>query len=158
MLSIRLREELRERLGGTYSASASPSVSFYPRQTYSVKVSFSCEPSRVAELKKAAYAVIEQLRAEPLAKSYTTKVAAQQLREQEVQQRDNGYWEVVLRSNRDRQETPSALALYWSLPNKLNPEFIRLAAKRYRRNRIELVMLPHRRMRNNRVRCYRSSG
>ena len=144
VLSIRLREELRERLGGTYSASASPSVSFYPRQTYSIKVSFSCEPSRVAELKEAAYAVIEQLRAEPLAKSYTTKVAAQQLREQEVQQRDNGYWEVALRSNRDRQEAPTALALYWSLPNKLSPEFTRLAAKRYLKpgNRIELVMLP----------------
>ena len=34
VLSIRLREELRERLGGTYSAGASPSVAFYPRQTF----------------------------------------------------------------------------------------------------------------------------
>ena len=56
------------------------------------------------------------MRKEPLAESYTAKVAVQ-LREQEVQRQDNGYWEGALRSNRDRREAPSALALYWVFQN-----------------------------------------
>ena len=47
MLQERLREAIREELGGTYSISVSPSAQKIPRPEYLLSVQFGCDPQRV---------------------------------------------------------------------------------------------------------------
>ncbi|MBV71505.1 MAG: hypothetical protein CMH52_09145 [Myxococcales bacterium] len=144
VLSMQLREKLREDLGGTYSASASASVSSDPADVYSITIRFSCDPERVVELKKAAYSVIDRFISQPVASVYTDKVSAQQAREDEVNKRQNSYWENVIQSNRSRGEPVSALVEYWGLKNELSPKWVHQAARKYlnRDRRIDMVLLP----------------
>ena len=64
VLEIRLRESLREDLGGTYSVSASAGYSKIPREEYTVTIAFGCSPDRTDELIKSVFKEIEQLKTE----------------------------------------------------------------------------------------------
>ncbi|MEE2755226.1 MAG: insulinase family protein [Myxococcota bacterium] len=144
VLSIQLREKLREELGGTYSASASASVSTDPAHVYSLTIRFSCDPKRIDELKAAAYGVLDRVIARPVPSIYTDKVSAQQAREDEVNKRQNSYWENVIQSNRSRREPVSALVEYWGLNKELSPDWVHQAARKYlnRERRIDMVLVP----------------
>ena len=61
-LEIRLRESLREDLGGTYSVSASAGYSKIPREEYTINIAFGCSPDRTEELVKGVFKEIEQLK------------------------------------------------------------------------------------------------
>ena len=54
-LRIRLREVLREDMGGVYGVSAAGSISRRPRQSTRFTVSFGCAPDNVDKLKKAVF-------------------------------------------------------------------------------------------------------
>ena len=64
VLSIKLREELREELGGVYSVNAQPAIRELPEPTYQISVSFGCDPDRVSELIEAVMGQVEVLRTE----------------------------------------------------------------------------------------------
>ena len=131
VLQMRLREVLREEKGGTYSAGASVRLQHHPVQTYGVDINFSCEPARVQELTDATWRIIRDLKDAPVEAGYAQKVAAQQAREDELEKRDNGYWQGVLVSNLRRGETPEDLLTYWALHKTLTPAVIHDAAKRF---------------------------
>ncbi|MYB77320.1 MAG: insulinase family protein [Chloroflexi bacterium] len=50
ILQIRLREEIREELGGTYGVSVSASTSSIPDSEYQIYAYFGSDPDRVEEL------------------------------------------------------------------------------------------------------------
>jgi len=131
VLQMRLREVLREEKGGTYSAGASVRLQHHPVQTYGIDINFSCEPARVQELTDATWRIIRSLKDAPVDAGYAEKVAAQQAREDELEKRDNGYWQGVLVSNIRRGEPPEDLLTYWSLHKALTPAVIHDAAKRF---------------------------
>ena len=144
MLSTRLREVLREELGGTYSASANVHLSFHPANEYAVKVRFSCDPKRAEELSKAAWTIIDSLKSEPVESSYTIKLSAQQRKAKEVEKKQNAYWQNVLVGNRRRGEKTADLVGYWTLHETLTPTLIREAAQRYlnAESQIQITLLP----------------
>ena len=53
VLHIRLRDLLREEMGGVYTVSVNGSLARRPRQEYSINVSFGCAPENVDKLVKA---------------------------------------------------------------------------------------------------------
>jgi len=59
VLQTRLRNKIREDLGGTYSISASPSFDRIPEPAYSVSISFGTDPDRVEELINVIFQEIE---------------------------------------------------------------------------------------------------
>jgi len=59
ILENRLREILREDLGGTYSVGVSPTYEKYPRAEYTVDISFGCAPDRTDALVKRVFDEIE---------------------------------------------------------------------------------------------------
>jgi zinc protease len=131
LLEMRLREVLREEKGGTYSVNVSPYMQHHPVQTYGVDINFSCEPARVQELTDATWRIVRLLKAGPVAASYAQKISAQQAREDEVNKRNNQYWEGVLVSNLRRGETSADLLKYWSLHKTLSPTILHDAAQRF---------------------------
>lgn len=63
ILETRLRERLREALGGTYGVQVDASASRAPVARYSLTIDFGCDPQRTEELVKALFAEIEALKA-----------------------------------------------------------------------------------------------
>jgi zinc protease len=59
-LDIRMEDEIREKLGGVYSISASVSVSPVPPSEIVMQVYFACDPKRVQELSAAVVALLNQ--------------------------------------------------------------------------------------------------
>jgi zinc protease len=59
LLQSKLRERVREELGGTYGVGVTPGYTVIPRQEYSFSIQFACDPKRVGELTKVVFDEIE---------------------------------------------------------------------------------------------------
>ena len=144
LLSMRLREVLREREGGTYSVGAQGNVIERPIPEYSITVSFGCDPKRVDELVKLTWDEIKRLKSAPPTGDEVKKISAMQGRTHEVNVKRNDYWLGALGSNATRDEPSSALRLYWSLHEKLTASQLHEAAKRYLKDTpsVQVTLLP----------------
>ncbi len=91
-LSIRLREALREDLGGTYSVSASGYLIRRPRQRYRSEIRFGCAPENVDKLLAAVKAELETIKRQGPAPEIVEKVRVAQRRDLEEGLRNNGWW------------------------------------------------------------------
>jgi len=130
-LSILLREELRERLGGTYSAGARSWVTMFPTETYGITVDFQCDPERLQELRKAAWQILEQVRQAPVDAEFTQRVAEQERRKWETELKKNGYWLSGIAGVRQRGDDPAELARYRTLWEQITPEYVHAAAQQF---------------------------
>jgi zinc protease len=91
-LSIRLREVLREDLGGTYGVRVSADLSRRPVQRGRTDVNFSCSPENATKLTDAVYTEIRSAKQKSVGPDYIDKVKAAQRRSLEEAVRTNGYW------------------------------------------------------------------
>jgi zinc protease len=92
VLSILVREELRESLSGTYAPSVSADWQRLPRPEYSISVSFGSDPKRADELTEAAFRVIRKLKDEGPKPADVAKAKEQERLDYEEQLEQNGYW------------------------------------------------------------------
>ncbi len=92
VLRIRLREVLREDMGGVYGVRVSGRISRDPVQRYSFTVSFGCDPERVDELVAALFEELETLKADGPGDDYVSKVREIQTRKRETDLEKNGFW------------------------------------------------------------------
>ena len=131
LLDIRLRDRLREQLGGTYGASVSGSLSREPRQEYALSVAFGSAPERRDELLRAVFEELERLQREPPTAAELAKVQEIMRRSLETGLEQNGYWLSQLLSY-DRQSLSFAgIAHERQYVDALTPEIISDAARRY---------------------------
>ncbi len=63
ILEQRLRENLRESMGGTYGVDVNADGTKIPDQRYNISINFGCDPTRTEDLVKAAFREIEALKA-----------------------------------------------------------------------------------------------
>ncbi len=92
ILEMRLTDELREALGGTYSVSVSASASTQPRQAQQLAVQFGSSPENVDTLFSAVRRVIADLRTNGPNATELASALEQQRRTLEVSRRENSYW------------------------------------------------------------------
>lgn len=98
VLSIKLREKLREEKSGVYFVSVNPSFQKLPEQQYSITVYFGCNPDRVEELLEDVRTQIEAIQREPVDNTYITKVKEIQTKEREVALKTNRFWLNTMRA------------------------------------------------------------
>jgi zinc protease len=91
-LSIRLREELRENMSGTYGVEVSPSFTRVPKPRSFVDIRFGCAPGNVDALIKATEAIIAKFQADGTPSEVVDKIKATEHRERETQLKTNGFW------------------------------------------------------------------
>jgi zinc protease len=91
VLETRLREALREDLGGTYSVGASAGYAKIPVQSYSVSISFGSNPDRTDELTKAVFREIEALKTSGPTDKQVADAKEGFLRDNETNTKQNGY-------------------------------------------------------------------
>ncbi|HZI29663.1 MAG TPA: insulinase family protein [Gemmatimonadaceae bacterium] len=147
LLEMKLLENLREALGGTYSVSARGSLSKYPKAEYQFEIQFGSAPDKADLLWKTVTAVIDSVKQNGATAAELQKVREQQLRAQEVSLKENGYWVGNIAARLENGEDPRGLATYTKdFIEKLTSEQIRDAARRYldMSRYAKFVLLPER--------------
>lgn len=91
-LRIRLREVLREELGGVYGVRVSSRVSKWPTARATTYFMFNCAPENIDKLKRAALDVVEKVRSVGVSKDIVAKLRASRQRQLETAMKSNGYW------------------------------------------------------------------
>jgi zinc protease len=130
-LSIRLREVLREELGGTYTVGAGGHLIRQPRQLFRSEVHFTCAPENVTKLVDAVKTEIAAAKAKGPAPEYTEKVKIAQSRSLEEALRSNGYWMGELVDHARYGEDPRLILEQKKLIDALDSKGMQEAAKRY---------------------------
>ena len=143
-LEIRLRESLREDLGGTYSVSASAGYSKIPREEYSITISFGCSPDRTEELVKGVFKEIEQMKTTGPTDKQVADVKETFLRDQETNMKQNGYLLSQIAARYQYSEDLTSLFNMADYYNKLDAATIRDAARQYLKtdNFVEVTLFP----------------
>lgn len=92
VLRIRLRETLREDLGGVYGVRVSGGISRRPEEEYTITISFAADPERVDELVAALFSEIDNMKNEGPSEDHITRVQEMRRRERQVAEKQNGFW------------------------------------------------------------------
>jgi zinc protease len=92
VLRIRLREVLREDMGGVYGVSVGAGIEREPTVRRNFRIAFGCDPDNVDKLRTAAYTEIKKIAQEGVTEEYLTKVREQLRREHETDLKENDWW------------------------------------------------------------------
>jgi zinc protease len=146
VLSIRLREVLREDKGGVYGVEVGGFVTRAPHQERDFTISFGCDPARVDELVKATFDEIAAVQRDGIAPEYLEKVKQTFLRERELQLRSNGFWIGWLTSAYTFGDDPALILDPSKMTARMTSDNVKAAAKRYldKRQYFEPILLPAR--------------
>jgi zinc protease len=131
VLSNRLREVLREDMGGVYGARAGGTISRRPRQQYSFSVSFGCSPESVDKLKQTVFEEIKAIQEKGIGAEYITKAKEKRRRAHETDLKENAFWERELVRAYTFGDDPRLIADITSELDKINSDRVRAAAKKY---------------------------
>ncbi|MYA42674.1 MAG: TonB-dependent receptor [Gemmatimonadetes bacterium] len=143
ILQTRLRERLREELGGTYSVGVSGSISYRPDEEYRVGIQFGSDPRRAEELSAAVFDEIERLKDDGPDAEVVDNIREAQRRAKETNLERNAYWLGQLASYEsarlDIREIPS-----YDRIEGWTAEQVRQSANRYLRTDqyMKFVLLP----------------
>ena len=131
VLQTRLREVLREDLGGTYSVGVRPSNDKIPDEEYSISISFGSDPKRVEELTKVIFQEIGKLKTD-VSEDEVNDAREAIFRSTETGLKQNRWLLTQLAFRYRLGEDPGKHLLQWEEPLKLlNPEVIQEAAQEY---------------------------
>jgi zinc protease len=130
VLERRLRDRLREQLGGTYGVAVSGDTYRLYDEHFRVLISFQSAPERMRELTKEMQGILDSLRAHGATAAELAKGARIQQRRLEAQLQDNRFWLAQLELyNRLRLPLDRIVAPYPA--GSLTPDELVQAAARY---------------------------
>lgn len=140
----KLREVMREDLGGTYGVGVWPTPSRYPREEYRLTISFGCDPRRADELVAVAFEQIDSLKTYGLSEKYLTKVKEIQRRERETNLKENRFWLNILKTYDYHHEDLLDILEYDELVDGLSLEAIQATANQYlnTENYVKVTLYP----------------
>ncbi|NNM06332.1 MAG: insulinase family protein, partial [Gemmatimonadetes bacterium] len=143
-LQTKLRERIREELGGTYGVSVGGSNSWRPTGSYTITIRFGSDPMRVEELRQVVFDEIELLQAAGPDPEDLENVKEALRRSRETNLESNAYWAgqiaALYRQGRDFSE-------FWDYEmsiDAITPETVKAAAQRYfdLENYIQVTLFP----------------
>lgn len=143
-LSIRLREILREDLGGVYGVGAGGSLSRVPHQERTFSLQFGCAPDAVDKLVKASFDELAVVSQKGIGADYLEKVKQGFLRERETAMKTNGFWIDWLAASYRFKDDPTIILDPSKVVERMTTANVAAAAKRYLSTKAyyEAVLLP----------------
>ena len=143
MLGIRLRERVREELGGTYSIGVGASGSSLPDQEYLISIIFGSDPARADELFAEVLEEVDWLRAGGEQK-YLDTVKELLRTSRKEQLRVNGFWLSQIQVSVQRGESFTEIVSFDDSLEALTLEQVAAAAQRYLTDDryVRVVLLP----------------
>jgi zinc protease len=144
VLRIKLRERIREDLGGTYGVRIRGLFPHYPKERYRISIEFGSNPERVDELTDEIFTQIDRLIQFGTTETYLQKVKASDLRSYETNLKQNNFWLSNLEFKYFHKEDPMDVLTYPEMVGHLSLENIQEAARKYldRDNYIRVVLYP----------------
>ncbi len=130
MLTTRLRERLREALGGTYFVQVSTRARRLPDEEYLVAIIYGSDPDRVDELVGEVAIEIDWLK-NGGEQSYLDTVKEQLRTSREEQVRDNGFWLDQIVSITQLGDSLEEITTFDKRLDALTLEQVAAAAERY---------------------------
>jgi zinc protease len=130
-LRFRLRQILREDMGGVYGVQVSGSISRRPRQEYRLQIGFGCSPDSVEKLKQAVFDELQTIQRDGVKEEYVHKIRQARRRAHEVDLRDNGFWLRELERAYTYGDDPRLIPEIEPLVAKVSADRIRAAARTY---------------------------
>ena len=130
MLGIRLRERVREELGGTYSIGVNAGGSSLPDAEYLISIIFGSDPSRTEELFGEVLEEVQWLHTGG-EQDYLDKVKELLRTSREEQLRENSFWLNQIRAAVQRGESFTEILGFNELLDTLTLQDIATVAKRY---------------------------
>ena len=146
VLDIKLRELLREDMGGTYGVNISQSSTREPYPNYEVHISFGAAPERLDSLANAVFTVIDRIKADGPAATDLAKVKEAQRRAYELGLRENSFWLSQLLVRTQNDEDLRNVLTYPQLVDSITAERVRDAARTYLKsdNYVRISLTPAR--------------
>lgn len=131
LMSIKLRESLREENSGTYGVSCYGGLMRIPRQEFYVNVSFGCGPENIDRLTKAALKVIDKVQEEGCNEQDLIKIKETFRREREVSLKDNNWWLSTINQYYAMNDAIPTQKEFDEYFNNLKSDDFKAAAKKY---------------------------
>jgi zinc protease len=131
ILRIRLREVLREDMGGVYGVSVGGGIVRRPKEEYGFSIDFGCAPENVEKLEQAVWDEIRTIQTKGVPESYVSKVKELRRRAHETNVKENGYWLRELERAYMFGDDPRLILDFDSMVEKISWERLRAAAKKY---------------------------
>ncbi len=143
MLTIRLRERLREQLGGTYSVGAGARASLLPDPEYRISIGFGSDPARADELLLEVFEELAWLR-DGGEQEYLDTVKELLRTPREEQLRDNGFWLGQIQSSLQQGQDFAGILDFEDRLDALTLEDVVVVAQRYLTDDsyVRVVLLP----------------
>ena len=146
VLRIKLRESMREDMGGVYGVRISGSGSQSPKPRYSITISFNSEPERTKELIEAANAVIAELKKNGPQEVDMQKITEIQRQDLTKNLKENRFWSRQLEYAIENDLDPGKITMENLEKNisELTAKDIQMAVKKYFNydNYFKIVMNP----------------
>jgi zinc protease len=128
VLSIRLREVLREELGGVYGVGAGGGINRRPRQEYTFTVNFGCSPDNVETLKGKVLEEITAIQKDGVKAEYLDKIKESRRRAHQINLKENGFWGGELANAYRYGEDPKKIPEIDKWVNRINSDLLKAAA------------------------------
>ncbi len=144
VMRIKLRERLREDLSGVYYVRLQQRARHYPRERYSLFISYGNNPSRVDELSKEVFAQIDTLQRLGAKQEYLDKVKKIALRSFETGLKKNNFWLNQLQFRYYNKLDPESIMQIDDLARERTLEDVKKAANMFLNPKkyIEVVLMP----------------
>ena len=131
VLQMRLREELREALGSTYSVSASYG-NILPQRGYgTLAIDYGSSPENAVKLADVVISQVKELRAKGPTADEIAKVREQNRQDLETASKQNPYWLSSLQSSHLLGRDPKSILERPARLARVTPESVHAALKRY---------------------------
>ncbi len=144
VLSIRLREVLREDMGGVYGVFSGGGLERRPKERFNFYVGFGCAPANAEKLKKAVFQVMAEVKKKGASDEIITKLKEKRRRSYETDSKEN-YWWVGGLSRHSRYGTDATKLLQNDkLVQRVSSKRVKAAAKKYLKGKtlIDGLLLP----------------
>ena len=145
LLSIKLREQLREEMSGTYGVFAGGNGTHYPKQEYKFYIYFGCAPERVQELTDAAYKEIDSVKTMGCNSVNLNKIKETMKRQREVDLKTNNFWlRALVQFYQDGEDPKESLDFYTKYLDSLTGDDFKRIATQYLNmsNYAKFVLMP----------------
>ena len=143
-LRIRLRETLREDMGGVYGVGVWGWISRQPTERYHFGITFGCAPENVDKLIAAVFEEIKAIQKGGVADSYIEKIKNGQTRQRETALKQNRFWQRQLSFHYEHKLDPKSILEYAKLVDSVSSRRIKNAAREYlnRKRYVQGILYP----------------
>jgi len=131
VLQIRLREVLREDMGGVYGVRSWISLWREPIMRREATISFGCDPANVEKLHDAALGVLRTIQKEGIGPTYLAKVTEQLKRARETDAKENWWWGSQIREAYWFGEDITAVTDLEGVLARVTSDNVKASAKRF---------------------------